>query len=64
MGYYAGYYDSETRASPRSGEEKMSCETCVFYEDNEHFGICWYDAANPKEITQPEAECEYEAEKK
>ena len=41
----------------------MSCETCVFYEDNENFGICWYDAANPKTITQPEAKCEYEVEK-
>lgn len=40
----------------------MSCESCVFYEDNDHFGICWYDAANPKEINQPEAKCEYEEE--
>lgn len=40
----------------------MSCENCEYYEPNEHFGICWHDPANPKEITQPDADtpCQYD----
>lgn len=41
----------------------MSCDNCYYCEPNERFGVCWFDPANPKEITQPEAKCEYEKEK-
>ncbi len=41
----------------------MSCENCIYHEDNDRSGVCWHDPANPKEITQPDAKCEYESEK-
>ena len=37
------------------------CENCEFSEtDDGLVFICWYDPANPKKVTQPDANCDYE----
>jgi len=39
-------------------EIEMSCEECDFYDyDTEK---CWRDPANPKEITQEDANCDWD----
>ncbi len=39
----------------------MDCETCNHYDFVAE--KCWFDPANPKKVTQPDAYCDYHTEK-